>query len=194
MVWGAILSVGASLLGARSQRRAAQRAADAQIEAGQRATEQFQPWQEVGTQALSAQQRLLGLAGAGAQQQDITALEQSPMFQSLMRQSEDAMLQNAAATGGLRGGNIQAALAQFRPQMLQDQITDRFNMLGGLAGQGLVAAQGVAGGFTNVGQAQAGGVLARERANQAMIGALAQGAGSIFQQVSGGGGFSGWGR
>jgi hypothetical protein len=47
------------------------------------------------------------------------------------------MLQRASATGGLRGGNIQAALAQFRPQMLQQAIEQQYGRLGGFAGTGL---------------------------------------------------------
>lgn len=185
MVWGSIISAGASLLGGRSRRRAARRAAEAQAAAEEARIAQFRPWQQAGAEAISAQRRLLGLAGAEAQQQDVTALEQSPWFQSMARQGEDALLQNASATGGLRGGNIQAALAQFRPQMLREEMTSRLNHLGGLAGQGLRAGEGMAGAFTNQGQAQAGGIISRERVNQDMLGTVANAAGGIFQRVLG---------
>jgi hypothetical protein len=57
-----------------------------------------------------------------------------------------------AATGGLRGGNIQAALGQFRPQMLEQAINQAYGRFGGLAGTGLGLTQNLVGG----GQSAAG--------------------------------------
>ncbi|WP_449405980.1 hypothetical protein [Massilia phosphatilytica] len=37
----------------------------------------------------------------------------APRFQALQQQGNDAILANASATGGLRGGNVQGALGQF---------------------------------------------------------------------------------
>ena len=70
------------------------------------------------------------------QREAIQRLEQSPMFQEKIRQGEEALLSRASATGGLRGGNIQAALAQFRPQLLSAEIDRRAAQLGGLVGTG----------------------------------------------------------
>jgi len=81
--------------------------------------------------------------GAQAQQQAISQFEQSPMFQALARQGEEGILQNASATGGLRGGNVQGALAQFRPALLNQQIQQQLSTLGGIAGLGQNAAAGV---------------------------------------------------
>ena len=66
------------------------------------------------------------------------------------------MLQNASATGGLRGGNIQGALAQYRPQMLQDYITQQYGRLGGLTQLGQLTSQNIAA----LGQASAAGQAA----------------------------------
>jgi hypothetical protein len=71
-----------------------------------------------GGPALQAQMAALGLSGPEAQQEYVAQQEQSPAFQALARQQEEALLQNASATGGLRGGNVQGALAQFRPALL----------------------------------------------------------------------------
>lgn len=62
----------------------------------------------------------------------------------MVGQGEEALLQNASATGGLRGGNTQAALAQFRPQMLSQMIESQYSKLGGLAGMGQASAAGQA--------------------------------------------------
>jgi len=130
------------------------------------------PYVTAGTGALGAQQALVGLGGPKAQQAAISGIEQSPIFQALSRQGEEALLQRASATGGLRGGNIQAALAQFRPQMLQQMIEQQYSQLGGLsslgqasaagqAAQGMQSASNIANLLANQGQAIAGGQMAR---------------------------------
>lgn len=90
--------------------------------------------------------------GAQAQQQAISQLEQSPTFQALARQGEEGILQNASATGGLRGGNVQGALAQFRPALLNQQIQQQLSTLGGIAGLGQNAAAGVGNAGVQTGQ------------------------------------------
>jgi len=138
----------------------------------------LKPYVEAGAPALQQQQALIGLQGKEAQQQAISALEQGAGFQAQVRQGEEALLQRASATGGLRGGNIQAALAQFRPQMLQREIETQYGRLGGLTSLGQQSAAGVgtagmqtgarvAGLYGDVGAAQAGKELAQ---GQAMAG------------------------
>ena len=84
---------------------------------------------------------------------------------------------NAAATGGLRGGNTQRALAQFRPALLSQLINQRYEQLGGLSGQGLQAAgqgaQSSLAGAQLIGDiigertaAQAGGIIGQQQARQ----------------------------
>lgn len=129
------------------------------------------PFVTAGTGALSQQQALAGLSGAPAQQTAISALESSPQMQALVQQGENAILQNASATGGLRGGNVQAALAKFRPNILNALIEQQYGRLGGLTslGQASAARQAVAGQATGAniaqllaqkGAAQAGGTIA----------------------------------
>jgi len=94
-------------------------------------------YQTAGSQALQQQSALAGLQGPEAQRAAIANLEANPEFQAIARQGEEAILANAAATGGLRGGNTQAALAQFRPELLQAYIDQQYSRLGGLSTQGL---------------------------------------------------------
>jgi len=101
------------------------------------------PYAQAGEGALSAQQALIGLAGPEAQAAAIRNIEMSPQFTSMVAQGENAMLQNASATGGLRGGNTQAALAQFRPNLLSGLIQQQYQNLGGLTTTGANAAAGV---------------------------------------------------
>jgi len=151
------------------------------------------------TGALPAQQELLGLRGAEAQRRAISGIESSPLLQALTRQGEEAMLQQASATGGLRGGNIQAALAQFRPQMLQQAIESQFANLGGLSSLGQASAAGQASAgmqsagaigslLAQQGAARAGGVLARGSVPRQAFGDLLQIGGMIMGAGGGGGG------
>lgn len=103
----------------------------------------LQPYVAAGGPALEAQMGALGLAGPEAQQAYVAQQEQSPAFQALARQQEEAILQNASATGGLRGGNVQGALAQFRPALLNQFLTQQYDRLGGMTALGQQSAAGV---------------------------------------------------
>lgn len=129
--------------------------------------------------------------GFDAQQQYISQLENSPMFQALARQGEQGILQNASATGGLRGGNVQGALAQFRPAMLNQQIQQQLANFQGIAslGQnaavgtgnaGLQTGQNIAGFMQDSGQARAFGALGQGQALAGGLSALGGLAGTAF--------------
>lgn len=199
----------ASEAGIAEQRRqfdAIQKLMEPYVQAGTGAISQLQPFQQAGAQAFKQQQAIAGLRGPEAQRAAIAQIEQSPFLQSQIQQGEEALLQRASATGGLRGGNIQAALAQFRPQMLQQAIEQQYGRLGGFAGAGLgvteqlyrggqAAAAGQASQAqalgTNVsnllaqqGAALAGGELAQGRAFAAIPSAISGGLG-IFSGLGG---------
>ncbi len=167
------LAIGTSAYGAHQQNRAAKSAAEIQsgaaqagIESQERSTQlaideqkrQFDalqkllsPYVQAGQGGLSAYQNLLGVNTPQAQQQAIAQLQQSPQFASMMQQGENAILQNASATGGLRGGNTQAALAQFRPQLLNQLIQQQLQGYSGLATMGQNSAAGVGSAGMNLG-------------------------------------------
>lgn len=146
----------------------------------------LKPYAEAGAPAFEQQQALIGLRGPEAERAAIERISGGARFQEMAQQGEEALLQRASATGGLRGGNIQGALAQYRPALLSSLIEQQYGRLGGLADIGRetqtnlakigqasaagVAAQGVTTG-TNVanllaqqGAAQAGGQLGEARA------------------------------
>lgn len=106
--------------------------------------ELFAPFVEGGNTAFTAQQNLIGLGGEEAQQNAISAIQQGSEYREMVRSGENAILQNASATGGLRGGNTQASLAQFRPQALNDLINQQYSRLGGISQLGQAAAAGQA--------------------------------------------------
>jgi len=134
-------------------------------QAGAGALPTLQQYAQAGAPALEQQQALIGLRGPEAQRQAIAGIEGGQQFQALSQQGENALLQNASATGGLRGGNLQGALAQFRPQLLNELINQQYGRLGGLAAQGGTVAQNLASGglsatgeLARIGQASAAGV------------------------------------
>jgi len=129
--------------GAATQAAAAQQGINQQNAALEAFRQQLAPYVNAGTGALSGQQDLLGLNGADAQKAAIGALQNSPQFQALSQQGNDAILANASATGGLRGGNVQAALAQFQPALLSQLIDQQYARLGGLTSIGQNSAAGV---------------------------------------------------
>ncbi|MBJ8495539.1 hypothetical protein GHV14_16495 [Acinetobacter nosocomialis] len=172
---------------AKSQKNAANQAAQVQTESSQAAIDEqkrqfdaiqelMKPYVNAGTGALAGQQDLLGLNGAAKQQAAIDSINNSQAMQTYMQQGENAILQNASATGGLRGGNTQSALSQFRPQLLNQLINQQYQNLGGLTSIGQNAAAGVGNAgmqsasnignlLQQVGAAQAGNALAQGQAS-----------------------------
>lgn len=217
MPWAAAAAIGGALITSNAQSSSASKAAKAQTRSSSEATaaqtraselaiaeqqRQFDetkkllaPYVVAGQDAMTQQQTLLGLSGQPAQEQAIGAFEQSPQFQALARQGEQGILQGASATGGLRGGNVQAALAQFRPALLNQQIQQQLQNLGGLSSMGQAAAAGQAGFgqqaganignlYGQIGSAQAGGSLARGQAQAGNALAQGQAQGQLYGSLS----------
>lgn len=151
----------------------------------------LQPYSDAGLRSLTAQQNLIGLNGNSAQATAIRNLTNSSQFAALANQGEQGILQNASATGGLRGGNTQAALAQFRPQLLNQLINEQYTKLGGITsiGQNASAMSGNAGmqsanNISNLlqqsGAAQAGNYLAQGQAQANLWSGLGSSVGMYY--------------
>jgi len=212
-----LISGGIQASSAGKASRAQQEAADRGIEEQRRqfdaVQELLRPYVEAGQPALTQQQAILGLGGPEAQRAAIQAIEGGELFQARARQGEEALLQAASATGGLRGGNIQGALAQFRPQMLQSEIDTQYARLGGLTTLGQQSAAGVGSAGLQTGQrisalegdigaARSGADLARGKAFSSVFNLPAQflglqygmrGGTPGFGNILGGGGGGGGG-
>lgn len=197
---------GATLVSGYMQGEAAQDAAAIQGQASQAGIEEqrrqfnkvqelLKPYTEAGVPALEAQQAFLGLKGPEAERAAIERISGGETFQALQRQGEEALLQRASATGGLRGGNIQGALAQFRPALLSSLIDQQYGRLGGLTtlGQNAAAGTGAAAqtmgtNVTNLlgqqGAAAAGAEIAQGKAFGAIPSAISGGLG-LFSGLGG---------
>lgn len=161
----AAIGAGTSLLSGILGSKGAKSAAKAQAQAINRGidvqNQQFQqeradslPFLQAGQGALGQTQGLLGLQGNDIQSQLIAALKGSPAFTSLYDTGADTILQNAAATGGLRGGNTQNSLAQFGSGLLATVIQNQLQNLGGLVNIG----SGTAGQLGAMGQNSANAI------------------------------------
>ena len=133
--------------------------------AGEKALGGLAPFAAAGAPALEEQQALLGLRGPEAERAAIERIRGGETFKALAGQGEEALLQRASATGGLRGGNIQGALAQFRPALLSSLIDQQYGRLGGMTALGQTTTQNIAG----LGQASAAGTGAAAQTTGANV-------------------------
>jgi hypothetical protein len=187
-VVGGVLSSNAQKSAAKSASRAQQQAADQSIAEQRRQFDAVQqlmaPYVQSGTTALSRYNALTGLSGQEAQQSMIQQISSGAEYGALVRAGEEGILQSASATGGLRGGNTQSALAKFRPEILSSLIRDEYSRLGNMASMGQNAAAGlgnagmqtgqnISNQYGQIGQAQAGAALARGQATANMWGNIA---------------------
>lgn len=202
----AAVGIGGSLISGVVASDAASDATDAQTNASnaqiaesrrqyEEARKLLEPYVSAGTGALGQQQSILGLNGASQQNSAIQGIVNSPYAKELMRQGESGILANASATGGLRGGNVQGALAQYRPNMMNSLINHQYDRLSGLTsiGQNSAAGVGAAGqnssnqiisALGNQGAISAGNSLAQGQAFANTIGGLGKAAGMAFDQYS----------
>lgn len=201
MVGAAI--VGSAVVGGVASSKASKKAANSQTDAAQmgvneqryqfdKVVELLKPYVDAGEKGLQGQQDLLGLGTPEAQQAVIDQLQQSPQYTSLVRSGEEAMLQNAAATGGLRGGNLEESLLRFRPELLSNMISQQYNRLGDLTAMGQASAAGqaqlgqrtgenIANLYGNMGAAKAQNYIAQGQA-----------IGNVANSFVGGGIMGGW--
>lgn len=137
------IGAGAAKSAGQAQEQAAMMGVAEQRAAREELARRLEPYASVGGPALQAQMASLGLSGPEAQAAFVAQQEQSPIFQALARQGEEGILQQASATGGLRGGNVQGALAQFRPALLNQFLQQQYTNLGGLTSLGQQSAAGI---------------------------------------------------
>lgn len=122
--------------------------------------------------ALTKLAGLYGIDGASGQQELIDQAKSSPLYNEIMgglKQGEDAILRNASATGMLRSGNTQDALADYSIRLNNQALLTAYNdRLGGLNRlAGLQTNENAIGQtMANIGGTQAAGVIASGQAMQ----------------------------
>jgi hypothetical protein len=203
-----VVGVAGAYFSAEAQKEGAEGASDAQSAAARAGIDEqrrqfdtlnnlLAPYRDVGPDAVEGLRDLAGLSGPRAGAAAIERIESGAGFQAKVRAGEDAILANASATGGLRGGNVQSALAQFRPAALSQEIETQYGRLAGLATLGQQSAAGTGAAAlqtgTNVsnllqqqGAAQAGNFLAQGQINANLAGAPAAALATYYGATRGG--------
>lgn len=150
----------------------------------------FAPEAALGTSAAGSFGDLVGANGADKWSAAIKALQESPLYQSLYSNGREAVLQNASATGGLRGGNTERSLANFGADTLSTTIQQQLqNLMAGInagtaakgtvAGVGTNTANSISSQQGQIGGANAQGILTRGGLTAGMWNS----AGSFLDQV-----------
>jgi hypothetical protein len=132
------------------------------------------PYTGFGSASIGGLGDLLGLNGPDAAAKAIAALKASPMYQSLYNTGQESVLQNASATGGVRGGNTQGALYELGSNTLSDVIQNQIKNLFGGASLGQQAtgqlgnlnqqgANNIASGYTSIGNALSNKTLGQQQ-------------------------------
>jgi len=101
------------------------------------------PFAKTGQSADALVSSLLGGQGMAAQQQAMQQFQESPATAFLREQGEAAVLRNAAATGGLRGGNVMKELNRFGTGLANQSFNERIAQLQQQAASGLNAASNI---------------------------------------------------
>jgi len=121
------------------------------------------PYREYGQQAAQRQAALTGALGPKAQRRALNEYMNSPALGYLQEQSERALTRNAAALGGLGGGNVRQDLTKLTADLYGQDFQNQFNRLGDIATRGYGAAatsaglaQNMATGAANLGATGAG--------------------------------------
>ena len=118
------------------QQEAAQAGIESQEDMFNQSLEINRPYREAGYEAVEGLQGLSDPNQRGAMLDDYY---NSGEYQALEAQQTEQTLRNAAATGGIRGGNTQAGLANISPQLGQNFLRGQENRLTGLGNWGIGA-------------------------------------------------------
>lgn len=199
---------GLSLFQGSSQRRAADRATDAQVQGQQAAIaeqqaarEEFrrlsEPFLQAGQAGINPLLELLGIGQGGGQPQGLAEI--NPLVDFLRNQGFE-QIQESAAGRGFTGGTLNE-LTQFNtdlastivPQLQQQKFNQLFNLVGlgantatGVGTAGMQSAMNIGNAFGNIGAAQAQGAINRSNAFGNTLSDLAFIGGRAFQPSAGG--------
>lgn len=204
VVGTAAVTTGAQAYGANKAAKASKSAANTQAAAEQRSLDYMmereaipQFYREQALQSLGGLYGMQGYQGEDGEEvapgitkaQMVQQIQQDPFYMDLVGLGEDAILRNASATGGLRSGATNEALARNNQDVLRGLYAERVAGLTGMANLPSYAPQ-IAGQMAGIGQTQAQGIIGAAQAKQAGYEAIGNFAGQVGGAFIGGlGGF-----
>lgn len=120
------------------------------------ASDSLSAFSDPGNASNRYQAALSGALGGQAQSEAFNQYQESPGFQYLLDNSERALRRNAAATGGLGGGNVQRALSENAIGLAAQDFDNNFNRLSTISDRGMQSASQLGGYDMALGDALAG--------------------------------------
>ncbi len=174
LIGGSLLGAGVTAYSASQSASAAEEAASTSADAQTAALNYLKEInalpQELKESALTQLASLYGLTGdsSTAQAELVSSIESSPFYESLVSSGEQAVLRNQAATGGLRSGNAQTALAESNQSVLQDLYNQQLSGLSSLAGLS-TSESSIADLIESIGSTEASGITASAQSTQSGI-------------------------
>ena len=205
-----LLSFVGSIIGGAKQKKASRQAEAAQIAAYEKGVaeqqrqfnqtrDDYAPARGLLNPSVTQLADLVGINGVEAQQRGMEGVQNSPLLASIIRNGEESVLQNASATGGIRGGNTQRGLADFRADSFSQELQAQMARLASLTGIGMGATDSVANfgankanALTNLfaeqGGTRANGLLTRGGITAKMWNSAGQFGDSVMSAIAGGAG------
>lgn len=154
-VIGGVVASNSAKKAANAQRDASQLASQTELEQFYQNREDMQPWREAGAGALS--QLTAGTGAGGDFNRDFTLADftRDPGYDFRMQQGQQALERSAAARGGALGGAALKGIARYGQDYASGEYqnaynrfnndrTQRFNRLASIAGVGQTATRDVA--------------------------------------------------
>jgi hypothetical protein len=103
-------------------------------------TSALDPYSGAGQKAIMRELALSGADGAEAQQKAYDEFIESPAQKFMRERQEQSLLRNAAATGGLQGGNVLTALQEQSQGIAAQDLQREISNLQSISGRGQQAA------------------------------------------------------
>lgn len=126
------------------------------------------PYASTGAEAQQREAALSGALGNAAQQQAISGFMESPGQKFLRERQEQALLRNASATGGLRGGSTLSALQEQASGIAAQQQQQQLENMRNIAQRGQQAA-GQQGQFAQTGGTTGANLIGQIAGQQAQL-------------------------
>lgn len=130
-----------------------------------------QPVLDLRNQALPQLYGFYDPTNSQGQQQFIDQAQSSPFYKSMINQGEEAVARNAAATGNLRSGSANLALAQNSQNVLQNLVNQNLSGLSSFA-QTPINTSGISNTYQNMGTNAGNSLIQQAQTRQDGLGQL----------------------
>ena len=143
------------------------------------------PYIQTGTQAENALANINGLNGTDAQQNALSSFTTSPGYQFDVQQGLAGIDAGAASRGTLRSGNTVQAEDTLSQNLADQQFTNYYNRLSGLASSGQTATTSLGSAQVSTGAGEASTATSAATAQSGIAANTAKGVGNALTSLAG---------